>query len=233
MKAGESSVIYERIDGPERRWALFLKLHESGRPLVLTSGSGSAVELKIQNVDPQAEVLSLEGIFPSSGDERITVRFADGEIRGFFRCRSRWQDGSVRLLLTGEDLFLEQKRRDFRLVIPESYPARFEITMRSQGVLPLSTRVLDLNIMGASLEMNSRENFQVGEKLEGTLHLGDRPGVRLAGDVRFWKNRAEDGRSQAGVRFRHTQWASEAELMELIAYFHSDLFQLRRGGSPG
>ncbi|HRO68297.1 MAG TPA: PilZ domain-containing protein, partial [Pseudobdellovibrionaceae bacterium] len=229
--ASESSVIYERIIQPERRWALFRKIRERAQSLSLESGAGVSVDLRLQGVDEENELLSLDGIFPSSEDERITVRFVDGDTRGFFRCRSQWKDGNVRLLLRGEDLFLEQKRKDFRLVIPESYPARFEVTMRAQGILPLQARVLDLNITGVSLEVDAKEIFEIGEVLEGNLRLGDRPSVSLAGEVRFRAKRPDENRAQIGLRFQHVRRASEANLMELIAYFHSDLFQLRRGGS--
>lgn len=231
MDGNESSVIFERIVQPERRWALFRKMLDGGIPLSLESGAGSSVDLRLRTVDPAAEILSLDGIFPSSEEDRIMVRFLDGETRGFFRCRTRWTDGEVRLLLQGEDLFLEQKRKDFRLVIPENYPARFEITMRAQGILPVQSKVLDLNITGVSLDIDAKESFEVGEILEGSLRLGSRPAVALAGEVRFRADRSERGRAQIGLRFQHVRRASEADLMELIAYFHSDLFQLRRGAS--
>ncbi|MBX3039176.1 MAG: PilZ domain-containing protein [Bdellovibrionaceae bacterium] len=231
MDGNESSVIYERIAQPERRWALFHKMFEGLKPLSLESGTGSSVDLRIRSLEVDDELLILDGVFPSSEDERIMVRFMEGENRGFFRCRSEWKDGNVRLLLKNEDVFLEQKRKDFRLVIPENYPARFEITMRAQGILPVQSRVLDLNITGVSLEVDAKEVFEVGEILEGGLQLGSRPLVNLAGEVRFHAKRSEAGKMQIGLRFKHTLRSSEANLMELIAYFHSDLFQLRRGGS--
>lgn len=223
----EQPAIFERLQDGDRRRKVLEDMSIGVCSISLTWEMGSKIDLWVTKFDPVNEILVVEGDLPTMKEPRHKFRFEDEFQRGYFECATRGEGRSMTLSMKGESLFVEQLRKDFRLVVPEGYPATFEITLRSQGILPLQTKVIDLNITGASLLVRQGESFSPREKIEGQLKLGTRPMLALGGEVRFSRQDPTGG-TQVGIEFNHNHFGSEASLFDLLGFYRYDLFQWKK-----
>lgn len=119
-------------------------------------------------------------------------------------------------------IFREQKRKLTRMVVPEGYPAHFDI--EKIGGEDFTAKAVLLDIHGDGFQMTGPITMPLkfGLRLEGVIKIKDFPDVRVGGLIRHCLKR--DDNLYAGVEIHHLDFGSEDKLRELLLFFRHDVF---------
>ena len=124
-----------------------------------------------------------------------------------------------------EVLFQEQARKNFRMALPEGYPAAFEIktwSAKGSGVISIASAVTDVTAFGLGCRVTGTSDpFLVGQFVSGTLTLGKHRPVDLAAVI---KNVTDERPQRLGLEFDHSIEKSQGELQELLLFLRHDIF---------
>lgn len=220
----EEVVIYEPVR-PEAEKTKCLELAVSRKERVILKNSMDR-ELKLV-----AESLDSDGSLrtrfesptpiPFKPGDPLRARFSLGSAEFFFECRTRFAGSTATLMMDGELLQL-QKRKTFRLVLPDAYPAFYEVQNRFSGPVPIEGQVIDISDVGVGFRTAISESFGIGEKIEGALNLGSHAPVKIAGWVRFLTK--SNGALQVGLEIDHSLAKTADELQAAILHFRRDVF---------
>lgn len=113
----------------------------------------------------------------------ITTFFIGGE-KYFFTTEYK-STGDQVSLLTANPLFHLQRREDYRVKIPASYRALFEIVSVNGKTEKRSILMMDLSGGGCRIQVDPKVMpLKVGDELKGHLFLPDRSPIPVTGSVR-------------------------------------------------
>lgn len=203
---------------PNRIEEFWSRVEREALTLRLRSISGAEMWAKVRarTADGWLEA-AIEGRdpIPFRPNETLTIWLEPGGQKCFIEGVPRFRGDSVLVPMKAE-INQQQKRKSFRLDVPEGYPAFFEI---EPGGTPV--RVRDLNTFGLGLDWPP-EAGAPPEQLRGRLVLGKHPPVRLAGEIRF-RHQLGD-RWSLGLRLDHSIFSSEDDLHALTLLFRHDVF---------
>lgn len=225
MTIGEEVVFYEVMSDPARIEDFWSRVEREGSLLRLRSLSGAEMwaKARLRTADGwlEAEIQGTEPI-PFRPNETLTVWIEPSGLKCFLEGVLRFKGNSVLIPLKAE-INQQQKRKSFRLEVPESYAAFFEVESPSWQV-----RVKDLNTFGLGLSWPSAAGHPP-DRMRGRLKLGEHPPVQLAGEIRF---RHQLGDSWTlGLRLDHSIFSTEDELQALTLLFRRDIFESQKDDS--
>lgn len=215
-------VFYEPLRDSERVREFWASVARDRLSLRLRSLSGTEVMARARVITAEgwldAEMESV-GPIPFRPNEILTIWIEAPGQKSFVETAPRFRGDGVLIPL---DVVVnqQQKRKSFRMDVPEGFPAVFE--SREPNVV---SRVKDLNTAGLGLEWPASAG-PPPERLFGTLRLGERPPVELAGEVRF--RHQLESHWTLGLRLDHALCGTEGELNELLLVFRSDVFELNK-----
>lgn len=220
----EEVTIYEPVKpASEREKCLQLAVARKEQ-VVLKNAMDRELHLVAESLDVDGSLrarFATPGPIPFKPGDHLRARFNIGSGEFFFECRPRFSGQAAILTLDGELLQL-QKRKTFRLVLPDEYPAFYQIVTRFSGPVPLQCQVVDVSDVGVGFRTDIGEPFGIGEKIEGELTLGAHKPVRLGGWIRFLSK--SNGTLQVGLEIDHALAQTAADLQEAILHFRRDVF---------
>lgn len=204
---------------------LMRTLVASSAELSLEGRDAEAIFIARQFSEPNLAVeMIVPGPIPFRPGELLTVRFVcDGE-RYFFRCTPIF-NGSLATLEI-KDVFQLQRRRHYRVPIPEGFPSRIEVQVRRAGRSGLEGTVLNINAFGLGFELPQVEKFESDELVDADVQLGQRQVVKVAGHVRYV--RESGGRTQVGLQFDHSVHHSQDAVQTILGFFRHDSFYFKK-----
>lgn len=171
----------------------------------------------------KAEMRAQEAI-PFRPQEALTAKFNYANETYFFRCSPVFS-GLHAQLEPADGIFQLQRRKTYRIPIPEGFPSRIELHVRRHGTLPLAGTIVNINTFGIAFEVEGAEKFQSGEIIEAEVQLGSRKSVKVGGHVRH--TREMGGKTQIGVQFDHTMHASQDAVQSILNFFRHDSFYFK------
>lgn len=220
----EEVVIYEPVrPASEKDKCLALAVSRK-EVVVLRNSMDRELRLIAESVDPDGGLrtrFESPAPIPFKPGDALRAKFSIGSADFFFECRTRFAGTTATLMMDGELLQL-QKRKTFRLVLPDEYPAFYEVQNRFSGPVPIEGQVIDISDVGLGFRMPVSEPFGIGEKIEGLLHLGSHAPVKLGGWVRFLTK--SNGALQVGLEIDHALAKTADELQGAILHFRRDVF---------
>lgn len=175
--------------------------------------------------DSAWEIAAVGGAWPFKDGDFVSVRFVYEGEDYFFKSVATLEAEAL-LLAVPEQIFQLQKRKHFRIVLPEDFPARFTVLKREHGDVPLLAGIMDINDFGLRFRCQDRQSFVVGEKIEGTFRLGERATVTVAAVVRQTGDMG--GNTQVGVEFDFHALSTADKVQAAILFYRHDIFHFRR-----
>lgn len=221
----EHSEVWAPVEKESERERVLRGSVEQGKDLLL-EGAHSGLPAKAAGWRGNDwEIAKIDGAWPFKDGDFISVRFVfDGEDY-FFKAVAAI-DGDRLILTLPAQIFQLQKRKHFRIVLPEEFPSRFVVLKRDEGEVPVSGRVLDINDFGLRFLSKGTHEFKTGEKVEGTFRLGERRPVTVAGVVRQCGPLGEG--TQIGLEFDFHVLATADQVQAAILFYRHDIFHFRK-----
>lgn len=214
--------IFEPVLTEFERRQVFDRLLGADPMMKLRGRDESEMQVRLEACDGFQLVATYEPTtIPFVPAETLSVWFYLGSDLFFFRCQPQFAGMRVTLPFP-VDLFRKQKRTNFRLTIPETYPASFQIDGLDDSDWDREVRVLDLNSDGAGLLGSSEDQWQLGQVLRGFLKMGSHRKVRLVAEVKHVKPVAVG--VQIGTEFRHREGGTEDLLHEVLLLYRAEVF---------
>jgi hypothetical protein len=197
-------------------------------------------EVHAKRPEPSADVLVLmahdfsdqtltcrvtSGAHAQQSDGDLVITFFIGGEKYFFMGHYRVV-GENLLLKTSEPLFHLQRRNDYRIKIPSSYKALFEVVAINGSTKKLSIPITDLSGGGCRLVINTQvTKLNVGDELRGHLFLPDRSPIQLTGSVRHTKEEVHAKNSVAyGIQFVGLSEMVKNRIVAVVMDLYRQLF---------
>ncbi|HRO67790.1 MAG TPA: PilZ domain-containing protein, partial [Pseudobdellovibrionaceae bacterium] len=139
---------------------------------------------------------------------------------------SRRNDGLFSLQLE-KKIFQLQRRQHFRLRIPDSYQAKYQLSRLNGAPSKLKIVVHDISAGGCRLFLPyHRPDLKSGDRIEGQFIMGGKPAIPATGEVRHVKveNLHGDEYQFVGVQFTDMTPALESRLIALVMELHRQFF---------
>lgn len=135
-------------------------------------------------------------------------------------------DGLLSLRLEHK-IFQLQRRQHFRLRIPDSYQAKYQLSQLNRAPSKLKFIVHDISAGGCRLFLpHHRPELKSGDRLEGQLVLGGKAPLAAIGEARHVKVESLHGDHYqfVGVQFVEMTPALESRLVALVMELHRQFF---------
>lgn len=166
------------------------------------------------------EVIASQGFSELNGEFILQMTLADEK----YLCTAPFETRGTRIYIkTGVDLFHLQRRDDFRLKIPSSYPAYFNLSAVNQKSIQTKLKIIDLSGGGCKVLIQSKApHFIVNDTVFGQVELPDRPPIVVQGQV---KHETDDVHAQvAGIQFIGLSLPVRNRLAALVMDLYRQLF---------
>ncbi|MFP5520288.1 MAG: flagellar brake protein [Bdellovibrionia bacterium] len=174
--------------------------------------------LKVKRVEAQQDIEFGEALF----------QFEDEKNQYYFSTTLIKQDNDEYMIHGDTDLFVLQRRSSARIDIPSAHSSIFKIIKLNNQDVHLDARVLDVSAGGAKLTLKvTLYPIKNGDKLKGSLRLGNRTPIDLEVEVRFVAQEEENKGYTFGVKFLKVNSVLENKIMTILMNLHNEL---RRAG---
>lgn len=197
-------------------------------------------EIHSKRPEPSADVLVLmatdfgdqtltcrltSGSHNQQSDGNLVITFFIGGEKYFFIGHYRVVGENI-LLKTTEPLFHLQRRNDYRIKIPVSYKALFEVVAINGTTKKLSIPITDLSGGGCRLVINTQVmKLNIGDEMRGHLFLPDRAPIQLTGSVRHMKEEVHAKNSVAyGIQFVGLSELVKNRIVAVVMDLYRQLF---------
>ncbi|MBX3039394.1 MAG: PilZ domain-containing protein [Bdellovibrionaceae bacterium] len=144
---------------------------------------------------------------------------------------ARRSDGLYSLRLE-QKIFQLQRRQHFRLRIPDSYQAKYELSQLNGAPCKLKVIVHDISAGGCRLFLpHHRPELKSGDKIQGQFVMGGKTPLPAIGEVRHVKIEDLHGDEYQfiGVQFIDMTPALESRLIALVMELHRQFFTRKDG----
>lgn len=179
--------IFTRISDPSEKARLFHDLAVSKGELVAKKPEPSADILVLMAYDYSHEKLNCKVLGASSGllpaGNLILTCFVGGE-KYFFQTEYK-TIGETLSLSTSGSLFHLQRREDYRIRVPSSYKALFEVVAINGKTKKTPIPLMDLSGGGCRFQVDPKNlPLKIHDELKGHLFLPDRAPIPVVASIR-------------------------------------------------
>ncbi|WP_413558665.1 flagellar brake protein [Bdellovibrio sp. HCB209] len=217
--------IFKKVSREDEKVKLFIDL-ASALGEVLCKGKSETL-VKLKAVHWHSKSKHLECLLESketlaNGEEFLGYFFLGGE-KYYFEAKATVYQNRCQFQLPPE-VFHLQRRQNYRVRIPESYPIYFDVTEINGSPVKIHARLADLSSQGCRLiEKGITTPLKSGDKLEGHLSVKKNAPIELSAEVRHIKN--EDGSQMVGLEFSGLSPILENNLFALTLEIHKEVFR--------
>lgn len=156
----------------------------------------------------------------------ISGNFFIGGERYFFKTPVRIEADIVILRMDAE-LFHLQRRQNYRIKIPENYPATLQISSYNKGPVKLSGHLVDLSSGGCRVTLTaSLPVLEAGSRIDGHIVIRNRDSLEIEGTIRYHKIDKSLSTTQQvlGVEFKPLSSMIEGKLFALTMDLHREFY---------
>ncbi len=196
---------------------------------ILCKGKGNSV-CKVRIVSYNSKTHSLECHFESQeklkDKEEYLGHFFIGGEKYYFQSSAHIYLGKMMISLPAE-LYHLQRRQNYRVPIPDGYPAHFNIIKVNENSLKITGALADLSSQGCKVIYRMESPLmKMGDAVVGLLSIEKRPALELNGFVRHIKYDEGNKFIQTfGIEFTPLAPAVENKLFAITMEIHKQLFR--------
>ena len=220
--------IFTRISDPAEKSRFFIDLAKSRSEIIAKVPEPSAEILVLTAAeyhDPKlvCKIAGATSQLPPTG-ELILTFFIGGE-KYFFQANYKVQGQQLSLLCLGP-LFHLQRREDYRIKIPKSYQALFEIVAVNGKTDKKSIPLMDLSGGGCRIQVDPKVlPLKSPDLLKGHLYLPDRKPIPVAGSIRHTRMDSEGQSSMVcGIQFVDLGEPVKNKIVAVVMDLYRELF---------
>ncbi len=225
----DALVVFKAVAQDAEKQMLFQKLLAGDQPILLRDKFDRVIELKPLSINSNYQMkcrLPEDGLYV---EENVvySASFVVGNEKYLFETSTRVNDSFISLSIL--NLFHLQKRRNFRYVLPEGYPAQLTVTFLNQEQCEVPCRMLDLSTEGCAVVIEHEvTSLQLNDLIHAEIKLGARHPILVQG---FIKNlRPTYGTDLVlGIEFNHLASSSEGSIVHAITDLQRELYFLKAG----
>jgi hypothetical protein len=223
-----SANVYNRISEPSEKQNLLVELCRSKGDLVakLPEPNSYVFTLKASEHRGLDLVCPLQASLPKefSNAGRLFMSFLLGGEKYFFHGRYDVRKNDI-LINTDEVFFHLQRRDDYRLRIPESFQALFEISAINGQMKKVSIPIADLSAGGCLLNTDpQRIHLKIGDKVSGHIFLPDREPIEMNGQIRHTRENQNKRNDLTGVQFANLSEIQKNRIASLVMDLYREFF---------
>lgn len=196
---------------------------------VLCKGKDDAI-CKVRVSFFNAATECLEGVFETSttmadGEDYLGHFFLGGE-KYYFQTTARVAGKSISIRIPDE-LYHLQRRQNYRVRLPEIYPAFYNIIQVNAKPEKISGRLADLSSQGCRVVYRmDTPLMKMNDKVIGQLVIGSRAPIEVHGIVRHIKTHEGSKVVQTfGIEFSPLPSILENKLFAITMEIHKELFK--------
>jgi hypothetical protein len=205
------------------------------RPLIISAlaKDGEHFLFGIDRVERSTLFLKLK---PGAGRrprpfEPLTLTFGLDAGQYFLNGRIEVDMAPLYTVPIGEQLYRMQRRTHFRVPVPKSLNARFELHGPSTDPDSASLELADISGGGFAVWYQPGENSRVlsrGEQVSGKLLVGKNEPLNINGVVSHTRSMPGDTAVKVGIQCRGLSQAEERQLIAVCLQIHRQLFTVFR-----
>lgn len=217
--------IFKKLSRDDEKIKLFADL-ASAQGEVLCKGKTESL-VKLKAVHWHSKSMHIECLLNSSenlknGEEFLGYFFLGGE-KYYFEGTATVYSNRCQFPLPKE-MFHLQRRQNYRVRIPQSFQAHFDVTEINEAATKVHARLGDLSSQGCRLiEKAPGARFSTGDKVKGHLVINKNSPIELDAEVRHVKK--EEGQQMVGLEFQNLSPIQENNLFALTMEIHKEVFK--------
>ncbi|UYL09151.1 PilZ domain-containing protein [Bdellovibrio sp. SKB1291214] len=217
--------IFKKLSRDDEKIKLFVDL-ASAQGEVLCKGKTESL-VKLKAVHWHSKSMHLECLFNSTeilnnGEEFLGYFFLGGE-KYYFEGTATVYSNRCQFSLPTE-MFHLQRRQNYRVRIPQSYQAFFDVTEINGSAANIHCKLGDLSSQGCRLvEKLPGTSFKNNDAVKGKLLINKNSPIELEAEVRHVKT--EEGYQYIGIEFQKLSAIQENNLFALTMEIHKELFK--------
>lgn len=128
-------------------------------------------------------------------------------------------------LNTNTEVFHLQRREDFRLRLPVSYKATFELRTVNQKPRRARLQIIDISGGGCKVLVTpTPPAFNISDQVSGEIHLPDRPTISISGQIRHEDDDQHAKSQVVGIQFTNMPLPVRNRLAALVMDLYRQLF---------
>lgn len=219
---------------PDDAFKLFNELAVDGREFLCKEGEGeNLLTLTVQSREADWRLVchppmapGLQGAYPKS----LMLSTQSGDEKFFLLAEAHLRQDRFLTLKIDPEIYKLQRRQHFRLRIPDSYKAVFQLLDLNGKPHQLKAKIQDLSEGGCLLFLpHNRPELKAGDRIEGEFQMGSREALRVKGEVRHIKVEPSSEESQiVGLQFSDLTPAFENRLFSLVMDLHREIKLVKR-----
>lgn len=153
-----------------------------------------------------------------------------GQNRYYLTGTLRKEPDGIYSLEISTNVFQLQRRQHYRVTIPESYGAKFQVEKLNDKSNSLNFVVHDMSAGGCRLRLEtSHPNISANDVISGTFEMLNKTPLQAKGQVKHVKTEKLNGTDQQflGIQFIEVTPAFEKRLVSLVMELHRQFFTNR------
>lgn len=178
---------FQKISTLQERNQLFLEIAQMKSEIFCRDSDGVYCKIRVLRFDQEKQHLIcslVDSISPYRIKQEILCSFFIGNMKYFFHVKYQFEIPHIVLELT-PDLFVLQRRENFRQKIPTNYKAILKIDTVNQHSVLMQLPLSDLSVGGAKFEnVSNQYQFQIGDKILGQLILAQHEPIYIEAKIR-------------------------------------------------
>ncbi|MEN0057871.1 MAG: PilZ domain-containing protein [Bdellovibrio sp.] len=220
--------IFTLISRPGERLKLWQDLAQAHGEILCKGKEENICHLRVKNFNIKEQYL--ECIFDSSvrmneGEEYLGHFFLGGE-KYYFQAQTKIEQNKV-LIPIPTELYHLQRRQNYRVHVPESYQAFYNILTVNGKPEPINGRLMDLSSQGCRVVYRlDRPLMKVADHVTGNLVIGKRDPIQIQGVIRHIKaDESNSAQQNFGIEFTPLPVIIENKLFAITLEIHKEFFR--------
>lgn len=211
--------IFKRVHLSEKK-KIFREIVSKRLGVVIKLNDDNMIQVKADNM-LEDKILTCRGLAENSlgmGEIPVIVNFSIGYEKYYFHTKMT-ASPPIALIDVTTDLFLLQRRKQARMILPDNYDAFYSIINHRNEAVLYELRILDFSSGGCRLSYPSKEPFfNTDEVVSGVLRLGKRRPIDMGGLVRHTFTKPTDGilPQVFGLQFHPLTKTMESKLLTIF-----------------
>ncbi|MGE0631286.1 MAG: flagellar brake protein [Pseudobdellovibrionaceae bacterium] len=226
-KSESEKDIFQRLAGDKEKREIFDNLALNKMELQARLPSGETIKVKaIRHIQ---SLISCEYPSEIAIPDRIELVFSFfvGGEKYFMRGRIRLGKPGLFSFSTDQEVYVLQRRENFRVRVPADFRAILEYTDAQGKLQKVDSEMFDISAGGCRLRYyDHMPNFHVDQKVSVTMKLGRRPPIEAKAQIRHKQEVAFDGVEFQvfGLQFIDVKDQFESKLLTIVIDLHRELF---------
>jgi hypothetical protein len=227
VNTGESNFV--KIGKAEQKDSILNGILEDKKEILVKSTHNSGMVYVVHPISLLRDQLTCQADHSFATSEKlnkIIIQFTVGADKYLATAQCSASGRLLKIDLSG-DIFQLHRREDFRLRIPISYKAHFQLKNKNaQAPMHLSLNILDLSAGGCRIQAPTHPlNLKIGDVLEGEVHLSKRDPIVITATVKHIVSDPQDeNQIMAGIQFKDLGAIAKNRLQALVLDVYRELF---------